>query len=247
MISITNLNIKTLDEVLDLINNNTKPVVFWDTCSLIDIIRLPLPSRKNSLELMTRIIEIKDVILQKKVYSLSSERCIKELSDNALTEIGNYEKELTKLGRDVNTYIDFINTSGFTLTSISPISLNSYKLELYFCDLTQAILNNTIFIKAHNCFQESADIRTVNKMTPAKTKGEYKDCYIWETNLQTRKLHNDKSLLWTFISSNTTDYTNNVDKTNFASDIAEETSVNNIAYASNFNLLIKHFIDSGVI
>jgi hypothetical protein len=248
MIRTDTLNIRTLDEVIEIINSDIKPVVFWDTCSLIDIIRVSLPSKMKTNNVMTRIVEIKDVILQEKVYSLSSELCLRELSDNIPTIIQNYLKELDDLDRTFNSYVGFINNSGLISTPISQIRLSNYKLlELFFCKITQTILNSTIFIKSHKSFIEAAHLRLVNKTTPAKNKNEYKDCVIWESCLQTRSLHNDKSNLWVFISSNTSDYTNGTNTITFDGDIENETTLNRIKYASNFDLLRKYLSDNNVI
>lgn len=245
MIDLSNPALKTFIQTSNLIKKDLKPIVFWDTCSLIDIIRLPLPSRNNSANLNDRIVAIKNAIVGGKVYSLTSELCIQELKDNTPEYFDNYLKELTKLNNQVNNYVSFINKSGLVAPAIPKINLDGYKLERYFRDITQAIIDKTIFIQKSPIFLKNAGNRAITGITPAKNKkGEIKDCYIWETCLQTRARISNKALPWIFISSNIDDYTNRIDTISFAPDIQTEVTANNILYAKDFHIL-HHLLSPG--
>ena len=34
-------------EIIDHLDSEKKPIIFWDTCALLDIIRLPVPERNH--------------------------------------------------------------------------------------------------------------------------------------------------------------------------------------------------------
>lgn len=245
MISIDNPKILNLVETVDFVNAENKPVIFWDTCSLMDIVRIPFPARKNHPDTDLRIIEIKDAILNGSILSLASALTIIEFNKNIPGEIDDFQNNLTKLNIEVNKYLGFINKSNAGVT-LSAIDLPSYKLELYYCDIARAIIDKTIFISEEQSFQNNAHTRLINHTTPAKVKQEYKDCYIWETCLQAKLGLNDKGHDWIFTSANYTDYADSIDKTIFESDLTAETEANNIKYAKDFHLLKKCLRDIGL-
>jgi len=216
-----------------------KPVIFWDTCSLIDIVRLPLPDRKQTIGSLVKVIEIKNKIVSKDIISVSSELCITEFNNH----IGNWtnilESESKKLSTTFNNFIGFINKANLGAIPILPTNLSVYKLEDLLCQIIQAIIKETIFIAEDASFASFAHFRTTNKIPPAKKKGEYKDCYIWGTCLEIRKSNTDKSYSYNFMSSNVDDYAD-TNKKDFVTEIKHEAVINKINYFSNFDIAYGH-------
>ena len=245
MINITNPNTLNLADTVKLINEKKMPAIFWDTCSLMDIIRIPFPSRKNHPDTDLRIIEIKNFIIRGEVLSLASSMTIKEFNDNMPNEIDSFKRDLAKLNIEVNKYIGFINKSNPGIL-LSSLDLPNYKLETYYCDIARSIIDNTVFISDEQSFKDKAHSRVVDKITPAKVKGEYKDCCIWETCIQTKQAINDKTKSWIFNSANYRDYSSHNDNTVFENDLIADCTLNNIKYAKDFHLLRKHLSDMGL-
>jgi hypothetical protein len=245
MINIDNPKILSIAAAAAFINQKNSPVIFWDTCSLMDIVRIPFPSRKNHPDTDLRIIEIKDAILRGDIISLSSTLTKTEFNNNMPGEIDTFQKSLIKMNIEVNKYLGFINKSNPGVL-LPTIDLPSYRLELFYCDIARAIIGNTTFISDEQSFKDSAHTRVIDKITPAKLKPEYKDCYIWETCLQTKLAIVDKTKDWFFTSANHTDYADPIDSTIFANDLIAESNANNIKYAKDFHLLRKRMADIGL-
>jgi hypothetical protein len=235
MSKITNPNIIDKAAAILHIDTEKKPVIFWDTCSLLDIVRLPLPDRKQTVDSLEKVIEIKNKIVSKDIISISSELCITEFNNHIETWTRTLELESKKLSKTFNNFIGFINKVNLGATPIPQADLSVYRLEDLLCQIIHAITNETLFISEDNTFATFAHFRTTNKIPPAKKKGEYKDCYVWGTCLEIRQTNSDKSYPYNFMSSNVTDYADN-NKIDFVTEIKNETTINNINYFSNFKI-----------
>lgn len=246
MSKITSPNFVDKSAVVTLIDNEKKPVIFWDTCSLLDIIRLPLPERNNSADILDRIIKIKDLITSGQVISLSSEMCVIEFNNHVDNWTNNLESESKKLSKTCNNFIDFINKINLGTTSIPHIDLSFFKIEVFLVQLTHSIIDKTKFIEESSTFKDFAHFRLKHKIAPAKKKGEYKDCYIWGTCLEVRQSSIDKSYSYSFMSSNIDDYAA-ANKKDFETVIANEAALNNITYFPNFNIAYGNFKKQGII
>ncbi|HTA63120.1 MAG TPA: hypothetical protein VK835_11720 [Bacteroidia bacterium] len=212
-----------------------KPVIFWDTCALLDIMRLPIPDRKHSVSILEKLIEIRNKIVAKDIVSMSSVVCIIEFNDH----IDNWKQilntEAKRLSKPYNDFISFINKVNVGVTPIPNIDLSAHGLENILDGIILSITKETYFISEDAQFSQFAEFRTFYKFPPAKVKGEYKDCYIWDTCLELNKNITDKSFPSFFMSSNTTDYAAS-NKINFEPTlIVHEATQNNITYLPNFN------------
>lgn len=235
MPKITSPNLIDKSAAISLIDTEKKPVIFWDTCSLLDIVRIPLPERNNTIDLVQKVIEVKSKIVSKDILSLSSALCVTEFNNHIERWIKELENESKRLSKSCNTFIDFINKINFGAATVPHIDLSIYKVEDVLVQIIHAIVKETLFIKEDASFAHFAHFRTTNKVPPAKKKGEYKDCYVWGTCLEVRHLSSDKSYSYSFMSSNTTDYADN-SKSKFVTEIDHEASLNNITYFPNFKM-----------
>jgi hypothetical protein len=227
------------------IDSEKKTVIFWDTCSLLDIIRLPLPDRKNSINTLQNVIEIKDKIVSEEIISLSSQLCVREFNDHVENWIKIVETESKRLSKTHNNFIGFINKINVGLT-IPPIDLSAYKIEDLLSQIILAITSKTKFVSEDDTFASFAHFRTTQKIPPAKVKGEYKDCYVWGTCLEIRNTSIDKSYLYNFMSSNVTDYADS-NKTDFVTEIKNEASLNSINYFPNFKIAYGKLKQNGIL
>jgi hypothetical protein len=190
-----------------LINGGNKIVVFWDTCSLLDIIRLPYstkPFNQNDLILYQRICEL---VENDTIISISSAIIINELSNNLNKVEKDYDDGVKRIQDGIKRYDDFLNVCTPPIAQFS-ISLSSKPLKEQLRSIYDRILDKTLLINEKAEFMKFAHFRVSNKMAPAEKKGEYKDCYIWGTciKLSERIYRRQKDLL--FITSNPEDYYN---------------------------------------
>lgn len=246
MISINSPQQLDLDNVVLKINNENKPVLFFDTCSILDILRVALPERNTPIGLDKQLIAIKDLIVDEKIICISSELCIKEFNDHCQEIINSYEQQLKKIQEPINKYLAIINNSGIFGT-LPVLDLNAYSMENYFSDIAEAIINKIIFINEQATFKEAAHFRVVNKFCPAKKKGEYKDCFIWETFFQTIKAKDSQLKESYFLSSNKQDYCELPNDNDFHTDLKMELNTLNVHFLLNYSKLYYELKNIGLI
>ena len=246
MSKINNPNVINKAAAILQIDTEKKPVIFWDTCSLIDIVRLPLPGRNQTVDSLEKVIEIKNKIVSKEIISISSELCITEFNNNIKNWTNTLESEGKNLSKTFNSFIGFINKANLGAPPIPPTDLSAYKLENLLCQIILAITSVTLFVSEDNTFATFAHFRTTNKIPPAKKKGEYKDCYVWGTCLEIRQTNSDKSYPYNFMSSNVVDYAD-TNKTDFVPEIQNEATINNINFFSNFKIAYGQLKRDGIL
>jgi PIN domain len=228
------------------IDTEKKPVIFWDTCSLLDIVRLPLPDRKQNVATLQNLLEIKDKIVSGDIISLSSKLCVDEFNNHIERWVNDVKTASIKLSQTLNDFVSFINKVNPTGTPIPTTNLSVYKIEDLLSQIAHVIIDNTFFINEDTTFAAFAHTRTTLKVPPAKKKGEYKDCYIWGTCLELRSTSVDKTYSYNFMSSNTTDYAD-TNKRDFVTEIKNEADLNGIEYFSNFNIAYGRLKTKGII
>lgn len=232
-----------LSEVIEKINGHNKPILFFDTCSILDILRIALPERTVQSGSDKQLIEIKNLIINDQVICISSQLCIKEFNDHCSEIVLSYESQLKKIQEPVNKYLTIINNSGI-FGDLPVLDLNIYSMENYFSDIAQTIINKIIFINGEDSFKDAAHVRVIDKICPAKKKGEYKDCFIWETFLQTIKASN-KEKEYYFLSSNKQDYCQLPNENDFHPDLKLEISPLNVSFVQNYSMLFHKFRSVG--
>lgn len=185
---------------------NDKPIVFWDTCALLDIIRIPIRDnlRINDLECYERIA---DYIDNNHIISITSGLVINEFDDHYLDEHNNLIQTQTKLKNRVLDYADFMVSAKKKERLTKAINLLNIEHRLNV--VLMRILKKTFVLKEENIYRDFADYRLRNKMAPAARKSEYKDCYIWGTFIKFIHAIRPTSNYVSFISVNTKDYTEN--------------------------------------
>lgn len=246
MSAITNPTTINRSDLFALLDLEKKPVIFWDTCAFIDIIRLPLPERKYTSDILERLILIKNKIVSGDIISISSNFCIREFNDNVTRYINHLKTETQRLNKEHNDFISFINKANLGSNILPNIDLSIHNLEVLLSNITLEITSRTKFVNDDPSYSAFAEFRVRNHIPPAKKKGEYKDCYIWATCLDIRKNCTDKTHPYYFLSSNTKDYAA-TNKSEFVMEIKTEADINNITYSSNFDLIFGRLRGAGLI
>lgn len=189
-------------DAISLLDTANMPVIFWDTCGLVDILRLPIRNYNSSI--LPQIVSLKDKIDTGSIISIASEMSIKEWNDNADPTIDEVKKYIKKRSNEYLEVLRFINETSI-FSQVPEVNLQTYNLEQILQQLALSIVNNTHFVN-HSFYSGLAVNRVADKLSPAENKSEVKDCIVWETCLDLRTKMADKSKKFIFHSSNTKDF-----------------------------------------
>ena len=216
---------------LEVIDSRRK-IIFWDTCSLLDIIRFP---RDNDFASLSKLIQIHGEIMSDKVYSVASEITIIEFNDHEQDTIDKVREMIQVNSLKYNSIIQISNHFTSANLGYSHIDTTAYNLEIYLISIVDDIIQKTTFIQKDEIAPLWLD-RIVYKKTPLKRKGEYKDAAIWSTCLaiadKIDAVSNPENII--FFSSNVNDYYE-VGTRNLSRDIQTECSSYNIRFTINFD------------
>lgn len=237
MIDINQPKIVSLDDAILTLNGSKSPFIFVDACSFLDILRIPVPDRQNTLDILLRLIEIKSFLVSGQLLAFSSGICIKEYNDHANKIVVSLPDQINTIQKQLHVLIDFVNASGLSGEPLLKSDLRIFKLERFFVDLAQVITDSTFFVEVSQELKESAYVRLINKVPPALYKGEYKDCIVWETFLALRAGQVDKSKPAFFLSSNTKDYSEPPQTRVFHPKLQREVDALNSHYATDYSVL----------
>lgn len=183
---------------------NDKLIVFWDTCALLDILRIPARENLNINDLLC-YERIADYIENNQLVSITSGLVINEFLDHYEEEHNKLLHIQTKLKQKIHDYADFMVSDKKIERIVKAVDLLNIEHRLN--TVLNRILKNTFILKEQNKYRDFADYRLRNKMAPAARKAEYKDCYIWGTFVSLVHALNPISPYVAFITVNSKDYT----------------------------------------
>lgn len=201
MSNLTNSAVSSDDFLNKVFIVSPKPIFFWDTCGLLDILRLPF--RKGDLQALQCITAIKSLIDSDLIYSISSELTTKEWNDHFALTISETKDSLKKTSAYHNNCIEMINHL-YSTTYVSDDLSNKGLVEAFEL-IADEILQKTVFI-SFDKISGDALRRVANKLPPSKKKPEFKDCAIWETVLDLSNLVRPFGLKFVYFTVNTEDY-----------------------------------------
>ena len=200
----SNINPPTIginDFVQNHFNPNPKNIILWDTCSLLDILRLPY--RNGDINAFQNLIQIKALIDNNTIHSICSSLTIAEWNEHEVKVKQETQDSLLLTSNFHKNSVDIINsifTSTHTTTKLDDKDLVN-ELE----HIADEILVRTQFVTTDE-IANSALWRVANKKPPASKKREFKDCAIWETALAIGSGINGSGKKIVFFTVNTDDY-----------------------------------------
>lgn len=176
-----------------------KPTVFWDTCSLLYIISIPLREAFGEYNVYKQLLKL---IEDERIISVTSSIVFDEFKQHADDLYVNLTKEENKLMKILKNYSDLVPGPDGNLIKDAADKLG---LSGILVDMSNRVWANTYVINEDLFYQNSAHFRVMHKMSPAREKGEYKDSYIWVTFMDMAKKLGDGNLR-AFMTNNTDDY-----------------------------------------
>jgi hypothetical protein len=177
------------------LSTQNKPLLFWDTCALLDFQRLP--ERQNSIGHYNNYVQIFNMISNGDLLSVTSNLVFIEYQEHFQKTFDSCSSVVRKTNDMIQYYAQFDNND-FSNTNL--ILQIPNKLQ----GLLDKIWNDTYVIKEEKAFAKFAHYRTIHKIAPAQKKGEYKDCYIWCACLKLSELLKNETIL--FFTTNAVDY-----------------------------------------
>lgn len=196
----------SLEEVCRKILENPKPLVFIDTCTILDAIRvlhrdsIPDSYTEHALKLIERCS-------QGDVWLLTAESVPNEYADNVDTVVDEAEKAISKIHRSVQALARFHSLT--TKQAIPSQDFTLFKWQAIARDIADKLLSSCISIKREDEFVLKAATRVTGYIAPAQRgKAEYKDCEIVECFFAIAAKLRDQgySNKIIFVTSNTKDY-----------------------------------------
>lgn len=175
----------TFEEFADFLATytaNPKPIFFWDTCGLLEIIRF-VYRKNNGLNTLNSILDLAGRLSRDEIYCVTSELAAVEWDDNMVTALNDMRNSL---GKTENYHALAASTINAILpgTTIQSDPISAYRLEDLLKDIALDIAQSSHFIKYEEVATDTLT-RVALKMPPAKEKdAEIKDCAFWETMLR---------------------------------------------------------------
>ncbi|OQY58001.1 MAG: hypothetical protein B6245_14110 [Desulfobacteraceae bacterium 4572_88] len=198
-----------MDEIISDILNHPAPVIFLDTCIILDIIRA-LYREKIDIKI---VVSAKELIIRSQaepagIWLLISEIVETEWNNNINSVVKELRSEIKKLRKNLFR-LERILENLFSGTPIPYPDIASYDLDVSLRNISEKLLKSSIsFSNDMGCFAKSS-LRVIRNEAPAsKGKSEAKDCMIIEHYLKiSRCLHeNGFKEKRIFITSNKKDY-----------------------------------------
>lgn len=185
---------------------NDKIMIFWDTCALLDIIRIP--HRDNlSLTDLENYERISNYITNEDIISVTSGLVLSEFYDHYQPEHDKLIQEQKKVKDSVKEYVQYMSSIKKINRITNAIDILNVEPRLTY--VLNKILKKTFVLREQSIYRNFADYRLRNKMAPAAKKSEYKDCYIWGTFLELIHKINPTSPYLAFMTVNIKDYKEN--------------------------------------
>lgn len=152
-----------------------KPIVFWDTCSLIYILTIAV---RESFPDFPFYKEMLDWIENDEIISVTSSIVWDEFNDHYTEEHDNAARDIDKLRELIRNYA---NLQGEPVKAQLIGLANSINLIDILEDIEMRVWNKTFVINEERQLADLAHYRVLHKMSPSMVKDQYKDAYIWCT------------------------------------------------------------------
>jgi len=199
----------TLIELTNQINAHPTPLLFLDTCAILDLIRVPY---RDGLPLdmidATKRLLLKAISQPPQLWVVIADQVEKEWQDHERRVSDELKVEIDKCQDKLTRFSDVLQ---LLLSTTYPTHLTQFSLETHLANLSKEVLEVSLKISQDNELVTKAWQRVQDGLAPAaKGKEEMTDCVIIEHYLEVcQRLRNTGfSQPIIFVSSNVTDYGN---------------------------------------
>jgi len=228
-----NVTYMSIFDAANTIAYKTKPILFCDTCALLDIIRLPLREKSSSRLIATlkSISNILSMVDNKDIILVSPPPILLEWQEHA-----SYICEELAANIDIFSakYAIIKATAAHQGTNLPPLSISSQAIAQHYYNLSERLLCVSIILNKEDAPSLCAVDRATSCIAPAR-KGTIKDCLIYEHMLKLidELIKKGFSAKRVFITSNTNDFCD--ERNNPKPPIDDELSVRSTIFCTNWN------------
>lgn len=216
-----------------------KPIIFWDTCAILDILRI---ADRENVNTFNNYLYILEKIENEELISVTSELVLFEYNSNVQDIEQEFRNKQSKAKETIKKYCAFQTNECSTQILNNIDNLDAITTFIAF---SEKLWSNTYIIREQKQFQKFAHFRTKHKFAPAHKKGEYKDCYIWGTCLQLAHRKTREIPIF-FFTRNSDDYCDINDKTKLDSQILGDCTQNGIAVLLSSGSVRREFHRLGI-
>ncbi len=201
---------RSLDEVAHDARSRSVPLVFLDTCAVIDVVRFASPERAIKLAVLEDTRRLVNAARRRDVVLVGSELLALEIADNLNREAEgasqNLERRADEMAR-VFAGLD-LQIGGDVLAVWSGLRPRLQQLPDELRRLSDALLSESSLVHDDRECIERARVRAVLKFAPSHRKESRKDCEIFEHALALSKKLKDggHTRRRVFATSNFTDF-----------------------------------------
>ena len=173
---------ESIADFLSVYTSAPKPIFFWDTCGLLEIIRF-IFRKNNGQNSLNAIMDLAGKVSRDEIYCVTSELAAIEWDDNESKAISVMKKGL--VDAEAQHLLAAATIQAIipgTVVNSNPISI--YRLEDLLKDMALDIAQSSHFIKYDEIAKDTLT-RVALKLHPTKEKtAEIKDCAFWETMIR---------------------------------------------------------------
>lgn len=214
--NITTSNKMWLSQVTTFVPRN-KPIVFWDTCALLDVLRIPILSRSQfNINTLQAYEQLEAWIQDGSITSVTSELVIREFSEHADHRIADLAVQEQKTKDEVKEQTQYMSDT-LKATMLSA-RIDSLDIQKRVVKLAAKIWRKTNILKCENSFAQNADYRVRNYLKPSGGKESYKDCYLWISYISLLNEVNPTEPAF-FFTTNPADFAENKSSVNLHPDL----------------------------
>lgn len=203
---------KTPVTILNAVNSITAsaaPVLFLDTCAILDVIITPKrESIQNAVVSVTNEIVFKGATEPKQLWIVATTLVIDEFNEKLETVEDDLVQHVKKVDRDLEN-LRIAANSLFSTPEIKPLKFGEMKIPHTLRKIADDLLETALLIARENdCKLRAGDRVADGKRPSQKGQEEYKDCEIIEHYLEVSRQLRNKGFKekCVFVSSNKKDF-----------------------------------------
>lgn len=218
------------------------PVVFWDSCGLLDCLRIAVRYGKSYSDNF-RLVEA--LVRNGKIVSVIPAYVRNEFIDNADDILAESERSQDAVIEKLQSLVECCANPAAFSASVSGLAALDVAGESK--AIFESIVGNSYEVEEDDQFREFAHDRVISRTPPAHNKQEYKDCCIWGCVTGSANSRPDKSRKVFYICSNNRDYCTKDSKFKvLESQITADCAATGIEFLNNINLIRKPISELGI-
>ena len=221
----------------DAIISRYKPIIFWDTCALLDVLRIPLLDRPQfTPQTLQAYEQIESWITSNRLVSVTSDLVLREFSEHADDIVNNLATQEQKLKNDVKEQSRYMTDAAKSTRVSNGIDLLDIQKRVI--KLVKKIWRGTYILRGQNEFALKADYRVRNYIKPSGGRESYKDCYLWICYISVLNKVNPTEPTF-FFTTNPADFAENKKSDKLHPNLIAELPFSNSSYALKMSILYR--------